>query len=162
MKVTILMPCLNESLTIGKCIEKAKKWGESSNRVFEIVIADNGSTDGSQQIAEGLGARVIDVPTKGYGAALNAGCKAANGDLIIMGDSDDSYDFSALDQFVEQAESGHDLVMGNRFRGGIEHGAMPWKNRYIGNPALSLIGKILFKSHINDFHCGLRAITKSA
>lgn len=161
MRITILMPCLNESLTIGRCIEKAKKWGQSSGLDFEILIADNGSNDGSQKIAIDLGARVVDVSERGYGAALGAGCNAANGDLIIMGDSDDSYDFSSLDAYVKAANNGYELIMGNRFLGGIAPGAMPWKNKYIGNPVLSLVGKILFKSHINDFHCGLRAITKT-
>ena len=162
MQLTILMPCLNESETLAVCIQKAIQWSESSNLDTEILIADNGSTDGSQKIAEKLGARVIHVEKRGYGAALYQGCLESRGEWIIMGDSDDSYDFSALDPFVEKLKEGFDLVMGNRFLGGISPGAMPWKNRYIGNPVLTWIGKVLFKCPANDFHCGLRGITKKA
>ncbi|MBU3637575.1 glycosyltransferase family 2 protein [Polynucleobacter sp. es-MAR-4] len=161
-KYTILMPCLNEALTLGKCIEAANIGILSSGIDAEILIADNGSTDGSQKIAVDLGARVIKVPERGYGSALYFGCLSAKGDLIIMADSDQSYDFSRLEKFVDSFNQGYDFVIGNRFLGGISAGAMPWKNRYIGNPALTLIGKILFKVPINDFHCGMRAIKKSA
>ena len=162
MKLTILMPCLNESETLERCINKALEWLEKSKIEGEILVADNGSTDGSLQIAEKNGARVINVEEKGYGAALYHGCLAAKGTYIIMGDSDDSYDFSRLDLFIQKLDEGYDLVMGNRFYGGIEPGAMPWKNKYIGNPVLSWIGKVLFNCPVGDFHCGLRGFTKEA
>ncbi|MCM2252938.1 MAG: glycosyltransferase family 2 protein, partial [Ramlibacter sp.] len=162
MKLTILMPCLNEAETLARCIAKARSWIERSGVEAEVLIADNGSTDGSQEIAAANGARVVDVPLKGYGSALYYGSMAAQGDHIVMGDSDDSYDFSHLDQFVEKLDQGYDLVMGNRFLGGIEPGAMPWKNRYIGNPVLTWIGRMLFKCPARDFHCGLRGFRKSA
>lgn len=162
MKLTILMPCLNEAETLARCIAKARSWIERSGVQAEVLIADNGSTDGSQEIAAANGARVVDVPLKGYGSALYYGSMAAQGDYIVMGDSDDSYDFSHLDQFVEKLDQGYDLVMGNRFLGGIEPGAMPWKNRYIGNPVLTWIGRMLFKCPARDFHCGLRGFRKSA
>jgi len=160
--VTILMPCLNESQTLAICINKAKGWAALNNVNAEILIADNGSIDRSQLIAENLGARVVDVKKRGYGAALIAGANSANSSFIIMADSDDSYDFSNLNPFYEKLKEGFDLVMGNRFLGGIERGAMPWKNRYIGNPSLTFIGKMLFNCKLNDFHCGLRGFTKSA
>ncbi len=128
----------------------------------EVLIADNGSSDGSQEIAEKLGAKVIHVKEKGYGAALSGGIKAAQGRYVIMGDSDDSYDFSNLMPFIEKLREGHDLVLGNRFRGGIQKGAMPFLHRYLGNPVLSRIGKIFFGSPVGDFHCGLRGFSKSA
>lgn len=162
MQLTILMPCLNEAETIATCISKAKSWINNSGIKSEIIIADNGSTDGSQAIAESLGARVVAVPQRGYGSALFHGSLAAEGEWIIMGDSDDSYDFSRLDFFVEKLQEGYDLVMGNRFLGGIEKGAMPWKNRYIGNPVLTWIGRLLFQCPAKDFHCGLRGFTKAA
>lgn len=161
-ELTILMPCLNEAETLHQCIDKANGWIKRSGVKAEVVIADNGSTDGSQDIARRLGARVVDVPVRGYGAALYAGSKSANSDFVIMGDSDDSYDFSELDQFLEGLRAGHDLVMGNRFSGGIAPGAMPWKNRYIGNPALSLVGRVLFKIPVRDFHCGIRGFSRQA
>ena len=162
MQLTILMPCLNEAETLATCISKAKSWIDNSNIDAEIVIADNGSTDGSQAIAESLGARVVAVPQRGYGSALFHGSLAAQGQWIIMGDSDDSYDFSRLDFFIEKLKAGYDLVMGNRFLGGIAKGAMPWKNRYIGNPVLTWIGRLLFSCPAKDFHCGLRGFTKDA
>jgi glycosyltransferase involved in cell wall biosynthesis len=163
MKLSILMPCLNESETIGSCIRDAQRWIKHAGKIeAEILIADNGSTDGSQQIAIESGARVINVEQRGYGAALYYGSMQAQGMYIIMGDSDSSYDFSRLDAFLEKLDQGYDLVMGNRFQGGIESGAMPWKNRYIGNPILTWIGKLLFKCPINDFHCGLRGFSKEA
>jgi glycosyltransferase involved in cell wall biosynthesis len=161
-ELTILMPCLNEAETLATCIAKANRWIAASGVAAEVVIADNGSTDGSQDIALGLGARVVAVPERGYGAALYHGAVAARGKWIIMGDSDDSYDFSRLDAFVARLREGYDLVMGNRFAGGIEPGAMPWKNRYIGNPILSAIGRLLFKCPARDFHCGLRGFSKQA
>lgn len=162
MKYTILMPCLNEAETISKCINKARKSIIRLRLDAEILIADNGSTDDSIQIAKSLGARVINVKEPGYGSALYMGCKKAKGNFIIMGDSDDSYDFSKLSEFVKQLNNGADIVNGNRFKGGISVGAMPWKNRFIGNPLLSFFGKIFFNCPVNDFHCGLRAITKNA
>lgn len=162
MKLTILMPCLNEVETLAQCINKAQDWITKTKINAEILIADNGSTDGSQELARSLGARVLSVSEKGYGSALRSGAEAALGKYIIMGDADDSYDFSALDLFIEKLEEGYDLVMGNRFLGGIEPGAMPWKNKYIGNPALSAIGRLLFKCPAKDFHCGLRGFSKEA
>ncbi len=156
------MPCLNEAETLAICIRKARTFIERSGVSAEIVIGDNGSTDGSQEIATGLGARVVPVSTHGYGAALYGAIAAANGRYCVMGDSDDSYDFENLDRFVEKLREGYDLVMGNRFTGGIEKGAMPWKNRYIGNPVLSGIGVLLFSAGAKDFHCGLRGFSKSA
>jgi glycosyltransferase involved in cell wall biosynthesis len=162
MQLTILMPCLNEAETLTLCINKANTWILRSGIQAEVLIADNGSTDGSQSIAESLGARVIPVPQRGYGSALFHGSMAAKGEWIIMGDSDDSYDFSKLDSFVQKLQQGVDLVMGNRFLGGISPGAMPWKNRYIGNPVLTWVGRILFKCPSRDFHCGLRGFRKDA
>ena len=162
MRLTILMPCLNEAETLGRCINKANLWIRNSGIEAEVIVADNGSTDGSQEIAKSLGAKVVAVTQRGYGAALFHGSKAASGEWIIMGDSDDSYDFSRLDPFVEKLREGFDLVMGNRFLGGIAPDAMPWKNRYIGNPVLTWVGRILFKCPANDFHCGLRAYRKNA
>ena len=162
MDISILMPCLNEAETLAVCINKAQKWIKTSGLIGEVVIADNGSVDGSQEIATSLGARVVNVTERGYGSALFYGAMAAKGKWIVMGDSDDSYDFSSLDAFVERLKTGADLVMGNRFMGGIEPGAMPWKNRYIGNPVLTFIGRLLFNCPSRDFHCGLRAFTKAA
>ncbi len=162
VELTIVMPCLNEAETLAACIRKAQSYLQRSGVSGEIVIGDNGSTDGSQQIATSLGARVITVPIRGYGAALYGAITAARGRYCIMGDSDDSYDFEHLDAFIEKLRAGYDLVMGNRFKGGIKPGAMPWKNRYIGNPVLSTIGKILFHANVGDFHCGIRGFSKSA
>ena len=162
VELTILMPCLNEAETLATCIQKALGYLARSGVVGEVLIADNGSTDGSQAIARGLGARVIDVPEKGYGAALIAGIAGARGRYIIMGDSDDSYNFSALDPFITKLRDGYDLVMGNRFRGGIAPGAMPPLHRYLGNPVLSTIGRVFFGGPIRDFHCGLRGFSRAA
>jgi len=155
-ELTILMPCLNEAETIGACVKKASYYLSRSNIYGEILIADNGSTDGSQEIAQGLGARVVPVCERGYGAALIGGIGAARGRFVIMGDADDSYDFSQLDEFVAKLREGYDLVMGNRFKGGIEPGAMPLLHRWLGNPVLSFIGRTFFRVEIGDFHCGLR------
>ena len=160
MELTILMPCLNEARTLKICIDKAKKFLSENNVEGEILIADNGSTDGSQDIARAAGARVVDISEKGYGAALIGGCNAALGKYVIMGDSDDSYDFLNLMPFVEKLREGYDLVMGNRFKGGIEKGAMPPLHKYLGNPVLSFIGRVLYRSSIRDFHCGLRGYNK--
>src|SRR5580698_799439 len=163
--LTILMPCLNEAETIAQCIEKARLGIERAGVPGEILIADNGSTDGSQAIAERLGARVVPVKEKGYGNALRGGIAAAKGKWILMGDADDSYDFSEADRFVIKFREGYDLVMGCRLPvggGTIMPGAMPWKNRWIGNPTLSFIGRLFFKCPAHDFHAGLRAFSKDA
>jgi hypothetical protein len=162
VEISIIMPCLNEAETLAICIRKAQRYLRRSGVSGEIVVGDNGSTDGSQSIAANLGARVVDIPIRGYGAALYGAIAAARGRYCIMGDSDDSYDFEHLDGFVEKLREGYDVVMGNRFQGGIEKGAMPWKNRYIGNPILSSIGKVLFHAQVGDFHCGLRGFRRDA
>lgn len=161
-EVSVVMPCLNEAETLARCIEKAQRAFVEQGIDGEVVIADNGSSDGSQQIADRLGARVIPVAEKGYGSALRGGIAAAAGKFIIMGDSDDSYDFSAIEPFVARLREGCDLVMGNRFRGGIMPGAMPWKHKWIGNPVLSGLGRLFFKCPVGDFHCGLRGFSKAA
>ncbi len=161
-ELTILMPCLNEAETLGLCIEKAQSFLERAGIEGEVVIADNGSTDGSQAIAEGLGARIVPIPTRGYGSALLGGIEAARGRYVIMGDSDDSYDFSRLELFVEKLRAGYALVMGNRFKGGIMPGAMPPLHRYLGNPVLTTIGRLFFHSPCGDFHCGLRGFDREA
>ena len=165
VQLTILMPCLNEAETIAQCIQKARLGIERAGVSGEILIADNGSTDGSQAIAEKLGARVVAVKDKGYGNALRGGIAAAKGRYILMGDADDSYDFSEADRFVKKFQEGYDLVMGCRLPvggGTIMPGAMPWKNRWIGNPTLSFIGRLFFKCPAHDFHAGLRAFSKEA
>jgi glycosyltransferase involved in cell wall biosynthesis len=160
--LTILMPCLDEAETLARCITKARAFLIRSGIVGEVLIADNGSTDGSQQIAEMLGARVVPVAAKGYGSALLGGIRAARARYVIMGDSDDSYDFSRLDGFVEKLRAGYQLVMGNRFLGGIEPGAMPPLHRYLGNPVLTAVGRVFFRSPCGDFHCGLRGFDRDA
>jgi glycosyltransferase involved in cell wall biosynthesis len=162
IELTILMPCLNEAETLETCIRKARGYLEASGIKGEVLIADNGSTDGSQAIAESLGAVVVPVAQRGYGAALIAGIAAARGRFVIMGDSDDSYDFSELGAFVHKLREGNDLVMGNRFKGGIQRGAMPALHRYLGNPVLTTIGRIFFHSPCGDFHCGLRGFARDA
>jgi glycosyltransferase involved in cell wall biosynthesis len=162
VELTILMPCLNEAETLAVCIRKAAGYLASNGIRGEVLIADNGSTDGSQAIAEREGARVTHVPVRGYGAAIHYGSLAARGRYVIVGDADDSYDFSRLDPFVERLRAGDDLVMGNRFRGGVRKGAMPWKNRYIGNPLLTGIGRLFFRCPASDFHCGLRGYSRDA
>jgi glycosyltransferase involved in cell wall biosynthesis len=159
------MPCLNEAETLADCIAAARRGLSAAGVEGEILIADNGSTDGSQDIARNLGARVVDVPEKGYGNALRYGMEAANGKFLIMGDSDRSYDFGEINPFIEKLRASADLVMGCRMpsgRGKIIPGAMPWKHRWIGNPALTFIGRLLFRCPAHDFHCGLRALTKQA
>ncbi|AZN97193.1 glycosyltransferase [Mesorhizobium sp. M9A.F.Ca.ET.002.03.1.2] len=156
LELTILMPCLNEAETLAICIGKAKAFLDKAQISGEVLIADNGSTDGSQQIAAAKGARVVQVARKGYGAAILGGIAAARGRFIIMGDADDSYDFGALEAFVSRLRDGADLVMGNRFQGGIEAGAMPPLHRYLGNPVLSFVGRLFFRIKTGDFHCGLR------
>ena len=162
MELSIIMPCLNESETLETCINKAQAFLKDSGTSGEIVVGDNGSTDGSQDIATRCGARVVDVPVRGYGAAIHHAILAARGKYVVIGDSDDSYDFKSLMPFLASLREGNELVMGNRFLGGIRPGAMPWKNRYIGNPALSTIGRILFRCPAKDFHCGLRGCSVDA
>ncbi len=160
VELTILMPCLNEAETLAVCIEKAQGFLARSGVSGEVLISDNGSTDGSQAIATGLGARVSEAPRRGYGAALINGIENARGRFIIMGDADDSYDFVNLDAFVERLRGGADLVMGNRFKGGIAPGAMPPLHKYLGNPVLSGIGQLFFRPGIGDFHCGMRGFNR--
>lgn len=162
LELTILMPCLNEAETLAACIGKARGFLDRTGIAGEILIADNGSTDGSRELAGSLGARVIKVLERGYGAALAGGIQAARGRFVIMGDADDSYDFANLDDFVAQLRDGADLVMGNRFLGGIAPGAMPWLHRYIGNPVLTTVGRLFFRSPVRDFHCGLRGFSRDA
>ncbi|CAH0348130.1 glycosyltransferase family 2 protein [Aquabacterium sp. CECT 9606] len=162
MELTILMPCLNEARTLPRCISEAQIFLETHALAGEVLIADNGSTDGSVQMAEDLGARVVHVSERGYGAALKSGIASARGKYVIFGDSDESYDFSRLETFLAELRSGASLVVGNRFKGGIEKGAMPFLHRYLGNPVLSFIGRRLFNASIGDFHCGLRGFDKKS
>ena len=162
VELTILMPCLDEAETIAVCVRKAMGFLERAGVVGEVLIADNGSTDGSQDLAQAEGARVVAVPQKGYGAALIGGVKAARGKFVIMGDADDSYDFERLDGMVAALRDGNDLVMGNRFKGGISPGAMPFLHRYLGNPVLSFLGRLFFKVPVGDFHCGLRGFSRQS
>jgi len=161
-EVSAVIPCLNEEKTLAICIEKAFSAFKRLQIKGEVVVADNGSTDRSVEIATRLGARVVNVPERGYGAALIAGIKGSNGSTIIMADADDSYDWSEIGPFIEKINQGFDLVMGNRFKGGIEPGAMPKLHKYLGNPVLSTIARITFKSDIGDFHCGMRAFRKES
>lgn len=162
LELSILMPCLNEAETLATCIQKAQWYLERHDIAGEVLIADNGSTDGSQDIGRQMGARVVYIPEKGYGSALRGGITAARGQYIIMGDADDSYDFTNLSPFLDKLRVGYELVMGNRFRGGIKPGAMPPLHRYLGNPVLTWIGRILFSCPCGDFHCGLRGFSKTA
>ncbi|WP_448679305.1 glycosyltransferase family 2 protein [Pseudomonas nicosulfuronedens] len=162
MELTILMPCLNEAETLKSCIRKGRAFLREQGISGEVLVADNGSDDGSVELAEREGARVIHVAQRGYGSALIAGVQSAQGHFVIMGDSDDSYDFSRLQLFVEKLREGYQLVMGNRFRGGIATGAMPALHRYLGNPVLSFIGRLLYSTPARDFHCGLRGFDRRA
>ena len=162
LELTILMPCLNEAETVATCVAKAMGFLKRSGVKGEVVIADNGSTDGSQALAEAAGARVVGVLDRGYGAALMGGIEAARGRFVIMGDADDSYDFEKLDSMLERLRGGDQLVMGNRFKGGIAKGAMPFLHRYLGNPVLSFLGRLFFKIPVGDFHCGLRGFSREA
>jgi glycosyltransferase involved in cell wall biosynthesis len=161
-ELTILMPCLNESKTITTCIHKARAFIQKHHINGEVLVADNGSTDGSSQIAKKAGARVVSVEKRGYGACLLGGIHAAKSNYIIMGDSDESYDFSSLMPFLEKLRAGYDLVMGDRFKGGIQPGAMPPLHRHLGNPVLSWLGRLFFHSPVKDFHCGLRGFDRQA
>lgn len=162
MELTILMPCLNEAETIETCVRKARGFLDSRGINGEVVVADNGSTDGSQRLAERCGARVVPIPRRGYGAALLGGIQAAHGIFVVMGDGDDSYDFTALDPFLDKLRSGSELVMGNRFLGGIQPNAMPPLHKYLGNPVLTGVGRLFFKSPCGDFHCGLRGFRRES
>jgi hypothetical protein len=161
LELSVVMPCLNEAETIATCVQKALSFLLLEGVHGEVVVADNGSTDGSQALAQAAGARAISVPERGYGSALMGGIRAARGRYVIMGDADDSYDLTALMPFLTRLRAGADLVMGNRFLGGIAPGAMPPLHRYIGNPALSFIGRLFFHSKIGDFHCGLRGFNRA-
>ncbi len=160
VEMSVVLPCLNEAETLQTCIRKARTSLDELGVVGEIVVADNGSTDGSQDIARAAGARVVDVPRRGYGAALMAGIEAARGRYVLMADADDSYALEALGGFVTELRGGAELVMGNRFKGGIEPGAMPFLHKYLGNPVLSLLGRVFFHIPVGDFHCGMRAFRR--
>jgi len=162
VEVSVVMPCLNEAETLETCIREAQQGLRDAGVSGEIIVADNGSSDGSLEIAEGLGARVVNVKAKGYGSALMGGIAVACGKFVVMGDADDSYDFGHIGRFLEQLRQGADLVMGNRFLGGIQKDAMPPLHRYLGNPALTRIGRLFFKSPVGDFYCGLRGFRKDA
>jgi len=162
IEVSIVMPCLNEVETLATCIRKAKGAIDSLGLAAEIIVADNGSTDGSQAVALELGVRVIEVPRKGYGSALIGGIDAARGELVIMGDADASYDFGAIGTLIDMLREGNDLVMGNRFAGGIKDGAMVWSHRWVGNPVLTAISRLFFHTPVGDMHCGLRGFRKDA
>src|SRR5579864_3141173 len=162
VEVSIVMPCLNEAETLAACIRKARRAIDDNGLSAEIIVADNGSTDGSQVIARELGANVVDVSRKGYGSALIGGIDAARGRFVIMGDADDSYDFTAIAPLVDKLRGGFDLVVGNRFAGGIKPGAMPWSHRWIGNPVLTWISRVFFHTPVGDMHCGLRGFRKDA
>jgi hypothetical protein len=162
VELSIVLPCLNEAETIETCIRKAQSSIATMGISGEVVVADNGSTDGSQEIARRVGARVVDIPIRGYGAALQGGIEAARGSFIVMADADDSYDLASAEPFVAKLREGYDLVMGNRFLGGIAPGAMPPLHRYLGNPVLTAIGRLFFKSPIRDFHCGMRGFRRDA
>jgi hypothetical protein len=162
MELTILMPCLNEAETVATCVRKARSFLTRTGIAGEVLVADNGSTDGSPQLARDAGARVVEISKKGYGNALLGGINAAIGRYVIMADADDSYDFSQLDAFVDGLRAGNTMVIGHRFRGGIQPGAMPLLHRYLGNPVLSFAGRLFFSSDIGDFHCGLRGVDRAA
>jgi hypothetical protein len=159
--VSVVIPCLNEANSIGICVSKAMEAIRAAGLRGEVVVADNGSTDGSMEIAQKLGARVARAEARGYGSALRAGIAAAQGAFIVMGDADDSYDFSEVPRFVEKWRQGNDVVMGNRFRGEIKPGAMPWHHKYVGNPALSSLLNLFFHTGIGDSHCGMRGFTRA-
>jgi hypothetical protein len=161
-ELTILMPCLNEARTLPQCIKKAAEFLRHQQIDGEIVVADNGSTDGSRELAHKLGARVVEIPVRGYGRALRGGIEAARGRYVIMGDSDDSYDFSRLEPFVDKLRDGYDIVLGNRFSGHFVRGAMPALHRYFGNPLVTLLGRVLYGSPSKDFYCGLRGFRRDA
>jgi len=160
--VSVVLPCLNEAETLERCVRRALEAMAEAGLPGEVIVADNGSTDGSREIAARAGARVVEVPERGYGAALLGGIAAARGRHVVMGDADDSYDFGEVPAFVAKLEEGHDLVMGSRFRGRIEPGAMPPLHRWLGNPVLSFLGRLFFRVPTSDFHCGIRAFRREA
>lgn len=162
IELTVLMPCLNEANTVAACVRKAREFLSAFGVAGEVLVADNGSIDGSQALAEAAGARVVPIPRRGYGAALQGGIADARGRYVIMGDADESYDFSALREMLDALRAGSDLVMGNRFEGGIEPKAMPFLHRYLGNPVLSFIGRLFYRNNIGDFHCGIRGFRADA
>ena len=162
VEVSIVMPCLNEAETLGNCIRKARQAIAQDGLAAEIIVADNGSSDGSQAMARELGVRVVDVARKGYGSALIGGINAASGRFVIMGDADDSYDFTAIKPLIDRLREGNDFVIGNRFAGGIKPGAMVWSHRWIGNPVLTFVSRVFFHTPVGDMHCGLRAFRKDA
>jgi glycosyltransferase involved in cell wall biosynthesis len=162
LELTVVLPCLNEAETVALCVGKAVRWIRDAGVAGEVIVADNGSTDDSPELARAAGARVVTVRRKGYGNALIAGIRAARGTYVLMADADDSYDLENLGPFLQHLRAGDDLVMGNRFAGGIEPGAMPWLHRRIGNPVLSGIGRLFFRTPVRDFHCGIRAFRKRA
>jgi len=162
IEVTVVLPCLDEAETLAGCIDQARSALHDHGIRGEVVVADNGSGDGSPAIAAAHGARVVDVRPRGYGSALAGGIRAARGRYVIMGDADASYDFADIPRFVERLREGCDLVIGNRFAGGIRPGAMPWLHRYLGNPVLSFVGRLFFGCPIHDFHCGLRGVSREA
>src|SRR5687767_10394655 len=161
-ELTVLMPCLDEAETVGRCVAKARGFLERAGIQGEVLVVDNGSSDGSVRLAEQAGARVVQERRRGYGNALRSGIEQARGRFVVMGDADDSYDFSALDPFLERLRAGADLVIGNRFQGGIAARAMPPLHRYLGNPVLTGIGRLFFRSPVGDFHCGLRGFRRDA
>jgi glycosyltransferase involved in cell wall biosynthesis len=162
VELSVVMPCLNERETVGVCVSKAMSALKDAGISGEVIVADNGSTDGSMEIARAEGARVVNIQEKGYGSALKGGILASGGKYVLMADSDDSYDFSHAPRFLEPLRAGADLVMGNRFKGGIADNAMPFSHRYIGNPVLSGIGRLFFGSRCSDFHCGMRGFRKDS
>ena len=155
------MPCLNEAATVAGCVQQARDALAKYSITGEVVVADNGSTDGSRELAAGAGARVVAVPQRGYGRALLTGIASARGEYVVMGDADGSYDFFAIDRFLAKLREGYDLVMGNRFEGGVARGAMPFLHRWLGNPVLSFVGRLFFSSEVGDFHSGLRGFRRS-
>ena len=162
VELTVLMPCLNEARTVAACVRKISEVCQANGISAEVLVADNGSTDGSQELARAAGARVVEIAARGYGAALRGGIEAARGTLIVMGDADDSYEFSDLPSFVEHLRSGSELVMGSRFRGTIHPGAMPFLHRFVGNPILTWTLNLFFGTGISDANCGLRGFRKAA
>ena len=162
VELSVVLPCLNEAETLERCVRKARMSIAQLGISAEVIVADNGSTDGSQDIARRLGARVVDISVRGYGAALQGGIEAARGQFIIMADADDSYDLAGLEPFIAKLREGFDLVMGNRFAGGIAPGAMPPLHRYLGNPVLTAVGRLFFRSPIRDFHCGMRGFRRDS